>query len=157
MIAASAAVTAGQQKDPSASGAWVRLPAPGETTATAFVAIDNPTMYDIYLASASADVAGKVEFRQADASGALKPGAIKDVTVPAYGSLEMDPKGVQIVLSELKRPLKEGDTDGLDPVRRRATRASDGQAAIDLPRPTARSSRRTRLRRTRTGDRRMLA
>jgi len=101
---------AGQQQEPSASGGWVKLPAPGETTASAFLSVDNPTMYDIFLASASADVAGKVEFRQADANGTLKPDAVKNVTVPAYGSLEMDPKGVQLVLSELKRPLKEGET-----------------------------------------------
>ena len=101
---------AGQQQEPSASSGWVKLPASGEATASAFVSIDNPTMYDIFLASASADVAGKVEFRQADATGALKPDAMKNVTVAAYGSLEMDPKGVQLVLSELKRPLKEGET-----------------------------------------------
>jgi len=112
IVALLAGVTAraGQQQEPSASGGWVKLPASGETMASAFVSIDNPTMYDIFLASASADVAGKVEFRQADATGALKPDAMKNVTVAAYGSLEMDPKGVQLVLSELKRPLKEGET-----------------------------------------------
>lgn len=103
-------VAAGQQQEPSASAGWVKLPAPGETTASAFVSVDNPTMYDIYLASASADMAGKVEFRQADANGALKPDPVKNVTVPAYGSLAMEPKGLQLVLSELKRPLKEGET-----------------------------------------------
>jgi periplasmic copper chaperone A len=98
---------------PSASDAWVKLPAAGDTTASAFVSVDNPTMYDIYLASATADVAGKVEFRQADASGALKPDVVKNVTVPAYGSLELDAKGTRLVLSELKRPLKEGETVNL--------------------------------------------
>jgi len=101
---------AAQQQQPSASSGWVKLPAAGETTASAFLSVDNPTMYDIFLASASADVAGKVEFRQADANGTLKPDAVKNVTVPAYGSLEMDPKGVQLVLAELKRPLKDGET-----------------------------------------------
>jgi len=109
-LATSVAATAGRQQQPSASSGWVKLPAPGETTASAFVSVDNPTMYDIFLASASADVAGKVEFRQADANGTLKPDAVKNVSVPAYGSLEMDPKGMQLVLSELKRPLKEGET-----------------------------------------------
>jgi copper(I)-binding protein len=103
-------LAAGQQQEPSASAGWVKLPVSGETTASAFVSIDNPTMYDVYLASASADVAGKVEFRQADATGAIKPEPMKNVTVPAFGSLEMDPKGVQLVLSDLKRPLKEGET-----------------------------------------------
>jgi copper(I)-binding protein len=108
-VVACAAAAAGQ-KDPSASGAWVKLPAPGESTASAFVSIDNPTMYDIYLSSASADLAGTVEFRQVDAGGALKPDVLKDVTVPAYGSLELDAKGIRMVLSDLKRPLKEGET-----------------------------------------------
>ena len=112
IIALATGVTAraGQQQNPSASNGWVKLPSPGETAASAFLSVDNPTMYDIFLASASADVAGKVEFRQADANGTLKADAVKNVTVPAYGSLEMDPKGVQLVLSELKRPLKEGET-----------------------------------------------
>ena len=108
-LATSVTLTAGQQ-EPSASNAWVKLPAPGETTASAFLSVDNPTMYDIYLASAGADVAAKVEFRQADASGVLKPDAVKNVTVPAYGSLELDGKGTRLLLSELKRPLKEGET-----------------------------------------------
>ena len=108
-LATNVGLTATQQQ-PSASAGWVTLPASGGTTASAFVSVDNPTMYDIYLDSASADVAGKVEFRQADASGAIKPEAMKNVTVPAYGSLEMDPKGVQLVLSDLKRPLKDGET-----------------------------------------------
>ena len=109
-LATGVTVRAGQQPEPSASSGWVKLPASGETTARAFVSVDNPTMYEIFLASASADVAGRVEFRQADANGTLKPEAVKNVTVPAYGSLDMDPKGVQLVLSELKRPLKEGET-----------------------------------------------
>ena len=105
-------VVAGVQA-PSASDAWVKLPASGETTASAFVSVDNPTMYDIYLSAATADVAGKVEFRQADASGALKPEPVKNVTVPAYGALELDAKGTRLVLSDLKRPLKEGETVNL--------------------------------------------
>jgi copper(I)-binding protein len=100
-------VSAGQA-EPSASSGWVKLPEPGATTATAFVAVENPTMYAIYLLAASADAAGRVEMREA-----AKPDAVKEVTVPAYGSIEMDPKGLHLVLSDLKRPLKEGDTVSL--------------------------------------------
>jgi copper(I)-binding protein len=110
LIVALAAITIEAGQQPSASNGWVKLPASGDTTAQAFVSVDNPTMYDIFLASASADVAAKVEFRQADANGTIKPDPMKNVTVPAYGSLEMDPKGVQLLLSELKHPLKEGET-----------------------------------------------
>jgi copper(I)-binding protein len=31
------------------------------------------------------------------------------VTVPAYGALEMDAKGVHLLLKDLKKPLAEGD------------------------------------------------
>jgi hypothetical protein len=106
------AVAAGQ-KQPSASDGWVKAPAPGEKTATAFVVVDNPGMYDIYLVSATADAADKVEFREPGPDGALKAQAIAEVTVPAYGSLFMGPKGVQMLLLGLKRPLKKGDTVSL--------------------------------------------
>lgn len=93
-----------------ASGGWVKLPAPGETTTTAFADIGNPTMYDVYFSSASADVAGKVEYREMGPGGVAKPDALTFVIVPAYGSLSLEPKGVYLLLMDLKRPLKEGDT-----------------------------------------------
>jgi copper(I)-binding protein len=98
------------QKEPSALSGWVRLPAAGATTTTGFIAVENPTMYAIYLLSATADVAGKVEIREIGKDGAAKPDAVTEVTVPAYGTIEMNPKGLHLVLSDLKRPLKEGDT-----------------------------------------------
>jgi copper(I)-binding protein len=97
-----------QQKEPSAASGWVKLPAAGETTTTAFVSVDNPTMYAIYLLSASADVAGKVEMRETAKDGTEK--TTEEVTVPAYGAVQMEPKGLHLVLSDLKKPLKEGDT-----------------------------------------------
>ena len=95
------------------SGGWVKLPAPGETTATAFADVQNPTMYDVYFTSATADVAGKVEYREMGPGGVAKPDALKFITVPAYGSLSLEPKGVHLLLLDLKRPLKEGDTVAL--------------------------------------------
>ena len=107
-VAAGAGVMAGQGAAATASKGWVKAPGAGETTATAFAVVENPTMYDVYLTSAAADVAGKVEFREkADGSAAAQ--AKKFVMVPAYGSVSMDPKGVYLLLMELKRPLKEAD------------------------------------------------
>jgi len=105
-------VTAGQ-KDPSVSDGWVKTPAPGETTAAAFALVDNPGMYAIYLLSATTDAAEKVEFREAGPDGVLKTQAIAEVTVPAYESVGMNPKGLQMLLLGLKRPLKDGDTVSL--------------------------------------------
>src|SRR5205823_909436 len=66
-----------------ASDSWVKLPAPGERGAMAFVAIENPTMYGIYVTSATADAAGKVELRDGSQSGDARPKPIEFISVPA--------------------------------------------------------------------------
>jgi periplasmic copper chaperone A len=101
---------AGQERRITPANAWVRLPAPGETQTIAVVSFENSTMYDVYLTSATADAAGKVELRDASRSGdaALKP--LEFIAVPAHDWAYMDPKGAHLLLMDLKRPLKEGDT-----------------------------------------------
>ncbi len=118
-------VLAGQEKNVEASSGWVKTPAAGETTAAAFVAVDNPTQYDVYLMSAATDVAGKVEFR--DKSGSSDPqGQVrKTINVSAFDSLAMDPKGVYLLLTDLKRPLKDGDMVSL-------TLTTDGGATLQV-------------------------
>jgi periplasmic copper chaperone A len=100
---------AGQDKPLTASNAWVKLPAPGETQAMAFANVENPTMYAVYLKSANADVAGKVELRDASLSGDAARKPLEFVTVPAFDWAYMGPKGIHLLLLDLKRPLKEGD------------------------------------------------
>jgi len=112
------------QKAPSGSAAWIKLPAAGETSTTAFAIIDNPTMYDVYLVSASSEVAAEVGF--ADASPAVgKDAPVKEVTAPAYSNVELKPDGVHLVLKGLKRALKDGETISL-------TVVTDGGVAIPL-------------------------
>lgn len=94
-----------QKTEMAAADAWVKLPAPGDTTALAFAAVENSGMYAAYLVSATSDVAGKIEFRDASKG----PEAVAEVTVPANGTAYLNPKGIHMVLSDLKRPLKEGD------------------------------------------------
>jgi periplasmic copper chaperone A len=98
-----------QDKPLTASNAWVKLPAPGETQAMAFANIENPTMYAVYLKGANTDVAGKVELRDASLSGDAARKPLEFVTVPAYDWAYMGPKGVHLLLLDLKKPLKEGD------------------------------------------------
>ena len=99
-------IAAAQDKPVTATDAWVKLPEPGAKTTVAFAAVNNPGMYAIYLISGTCDAAGKVEFRDASKDNAVQ----EDVTVPAYGATYMDPKGIHIYLSDLKKDLKEGDT-----------------------------------------------
>jgi len=94
-----------QQKQTAISSGWVKLPAAGATETPAYLVIDNPTQYDVFLQKASTDAAGAVEFRAAG-----KPEPLTFVTVPAYESLEMDEKGTYLVLRDLKKPLTEGAT-----------------------------------------------
>ena len=118
-------VSAGQQKNVEASNGWVKTPAAGETTAAAFVAVDNPTQYDIYLTSAATDAAGKVEFRDKNDSSDAQGQVRKTVNVPAFDSLAMNPKGVYLLLTDLKRPLKDGDMVSL-------TLTTDGGATLQV-------------------------
>lgn len=106
LLALITALTAGvlaQDKRLTASNGWVKTPAATETQTTAFVAIENPGMYEVNVTSASADAAGKVELRDGER-------AVTFVNVPAYGSVEMTPAGAHLLLTGLKRPLKDGDT-----------------------------------------------
>jgi copper(I)-binding protein len=104
LIVLSTAVAADQQrKDTAITSGWVKLPAAGATEAQAFLNIDNPTQYDVFLQKAASDVAGVVEFR---AAGKTEPLAF--ITVPAYESLEMSAKGTYLVLRDLKKPLTAG-------------------------------------------------
>lgn len=100
---------AAAQKAVAASDAWIRLPAPGATAAPAFVVIDNPTMYDVYLLSATAEVAEAVQFREAGRDG-QDGSVIKELTAPAYGTIDLKPGGTHLLLIGLKRVLKAGDT-----------------------------------------------
>ena len=100
---------AAQGKRVAASDSWVKLPAAGENGAMAFVAVDNPTMYEIYVTSAMSDAAGKVELRDAGQSGDARQKPVEFISVPAYGRVDMAPGGVHLLLLDLKRPLKEGD------------------------------------------------
>lgn len=85
-------------------------------TASVYLAINNPTMYDIYVMSATSDVAGKVELYSRD-----KP--IDNMTVAAYESLTLKAEGMFLRLSELKRELKAGESIAV-------TLMTDGGVAI---------------------------
>jgi periplasmic copper chaperone A len=126
LVAALGATAYGGQKPVAASKGWVLAPAPGATTAQAFVVVENPTMYDVYVVAATSDVSDEVQLREASASAAAQP--VKEMTAPAYSSLEMKPDGVHLSLNKLKRPLKVGDTVTI-------TLTTDGNAVLQVSAP----------------------
>ena len=71
--------------------------------ASVYLVINNPTMYDIYVMSATSDAAAKVELYSADLP-------VDNMTVAAYGSLTLKAGGMFLRLSDLKRELKAGES-----------------------------------------------
>ena len=58
--------------------------------------------------------AGKVELREGDPSTALGAGkATSNITIPAFGSVELKAGGPFVLVSELKGQPKAGDTINL--------------------------------------------
>ena len=104
-----------QGKDPSASDASAAIVAGGLAV---YATVTNPTMYDVFVMSAASDQAGKAELRDRDKT-------VPNMTVPSYGSLELAPGGMFVLLSNLKGELKAGDTVKL-------TLATDGGVAIAI-------------------------
>jgi copper(I)-binding protein len=109
-----------------ASAAWIQASAGDTTEATAVVAIDNGTMYDVFIVGAQTDVATiEIRDRPKEATASV---TVKEVAVPAFGRLEMSPQAVHLHLSSVKRPLVSGEavelvlyTDGGEQLRVSAT------------------------------------
>jgi periplasmic copper chaperone A len=95
----------------SVSGVWVREPVPGRPTTAAYAVVENPGATDLLIVSAASDVSSKVELHEMVRSGdMMKMAPVKSITVPAKGKVELKPGGLHIMLFELNKPLKEGDT-----------------------------------------------
>jgi periplasmic copper chaperone A len=72
-------------------------------TTSVYLTLNNPSMYDIYVMSATSDAAGKVELYSGEK-------AVENLTVAAYGSLTLQAGGAFLRLSEMKRELKAGES-----------------------------------------------
>lgn len=101
---------ASAQPAPSAVSAWIAAPASGATGASAYVELNNPTMYDVYVVSATAEgVATTVELRAALAPGGT-PAPVPEFAIPAYGFVAAAASSPHLRLVGLTRPLVAGDT-----------------------------------------------
>ena len=108
--------------------AYVRATAPGQPAAGAFMKIDNSGAAD-QLVSASSPAAGEVQLHQMSIEGnVMKMGQVKDIAVPANGSVDLKPGGYHIMLMNIKAPLKAGETV---PVKLKFAKA--GEVEVKLP------------------------
>ena len=93
------------------SGAWVREPMSSRGMTSAYAVVENPGATALVIVGAAADVAGTVEMHEMTRSGdMMKMAPMKTVTVPPHGTVEFKPGGAHLMLFDLRRPLKDGDT-----------------------------------------------
>jgi copper(I)-binding protein len=74
--------------------------------ATAFVTIENGTMYDAYLTGAQADVAASIELMQTVGGKAT---VVTEIPIPAFDRVTMAAGGTYLRLKGLKKPLQSGE------------------------------------------------
>ena len=108
------------QKDPSVSEAAAVI-VPGGVAI--YATLNNPSMYDAYVQSGKSD-AGRVELRDNDPSTPLGTGKpTGNITIPAFGSVELKAGGPFVLVTDLKTQPKSGDAI-------KVTLETDGGAAI---------------------------
>lgn len=88
---------------------WVRATVPAQTATGAFMKLRARTA--ARLVEAKSPVAGTVEIHEMKMVGdVMKMNAVPGVDLPAGQTVELAPGGYHIMLLELKRQVKEGDT-----------------------------------------------
>lgn len=80
-----------------------------------YLILTNPGRESNRLVSARTDVAGRAEMHRmvGDMSSGMQMQQVEDIRVPAAGSVELKPGSLHIMLFELNRDLKAGDTFNL--------------------------------------------
>ncbi|WP_114636632.1 copper chaperone PCu(A)C [Polynucleobacter necessarius] len=108
--------------------AYTRATAPGQQVAGGFMKIQNPGAAD-QLISASSPVAGEVQLHEMAMEGnVMKMHQLKDIPVPAGGSVELKPGGLHLMFMNIKAPLTAGETV---PVKLKFAKA--GEVEVKMP------------------------
>ena len=113
--------------------AYTRATAPGQQVAGGFLKIENKGSAD-QLVSASSPAAGEVQLHEMAMDGnVMKMRQVKDIPVPANGSVELKPGGLHLMFMNIKAPLAAGETV---PVKLKFAKA--GEVEVKMPvNPTA--------------------
>lgn len=89
--------------------AWVRAPAPGQKTASAYVELTSDR--DAALVAAGSPVAASVGLHSMSMhQGIMRMRAVPRIELPAGKTLKLAPGGLHLMMVDLKQPLKVGDT-----------------------------------------------
>ena len=89
--------------------AWVRATVPGQKATGAFMQLTAPN--GARLVEAKSTAAGVVEIHEmAMVDNVMKMRAVPGVDLPAGKPVELKPGGYHVMLMDLKKPVKEGDS-----------------------------------------------
>ena len=108
--------------------AYTRATAPGQQVAGGFLKIENKGAAD-QLVSASSPAAGEVQLHEMAMDGnVMKMRQVKDIAVPAGGSVELKPGGYHLMFMNLKGPFATGQAV---PVKLKFAKA--GEVEVKMP------------------------
>jgi periplasmic copper chaperone A len=112
-FAVALAVPAMAQQSPAVavSNAWARATPPGAQSGVVYFTVTNGGAAADQILSASTPVAGKAQLHTTiDDNGVMKMRPIKDIDVKPGAKVTLKPDGMHLMLTELKGPLKEGES-----------------------------------------------
>ena len=91
---------------------WVAATAPGQTVAAGFMTVTNSGTEIDRLVAVSSPVARAVELHmhRVDAAGIARMSVVGPVDLPAGRTISFDPHGLALMLVDIARPLKAGDS-----------------------------------------------
>jgi copper(I)-binding protein len=105
-----AATTHAQSPALVVKGAWARTPLAPRNNTSVYFSVENPAAAARTIASVTSEDAGKAEMHEMKMTGTMmQMSPVKELAVPAKGTVELKPGGYHIMLFDLKHPLKGGD------------------------------------------------
>jgi copper(I)-binding protein len=108
--------------------AYTRATVPGQQVAGGFMKIENKGAAD-QLISASSPASGEVQLHEMAMEGnVMRMRQVKEVVVPAGGTVELKPGGLHLMFMNIKAPLTAGETV---PVKLKFAKA--GEVEIKMP------------------------
>ncbi len=108
--------------------AYTRSTVPGQMAAGGFMKIENKGAAD-QLVSASSPISGEVQLHEMAMEGnVMKMRQVKDIPLPAGGSVELKPGGLHLMFMNIKAPLAAGETI---PVKLKFAKA--GEVEVKMP------------------------
>ena len=102
-------------------GAFARASSGHGKNSATYLSIHNHSPNDDYLIDAKTNIAAMTSIHNhINDKGIMKMRAVKQIVIPANGSIKLQPGGFHIMLMGLKKPLLEGDKFDLTLVFKKA-------------------------------------